>query len=55
MKTLTGILFFLIVISCKAQVIALEYEKSYIEANDEIPDDAYVKDINHILNPYERD
>lgn len=39
-------------LSCKAQIIPIEEHKNYLNNEIEIPDGAYIKDVNHLLDKF---
>jgi hypothetical protein len=50
MKNIIFIIFcFLAIVSCKAQIIAVEGFEDY---PNELPDGAYIKDVNNVLNKF---
>ena len=39
-------------LSCKAQIIPIEEQINYMNNEIEIPDGAYIKDVNNLFNKY---
>lgn len=42
----------LTIFGCKAQIIPVEEYRNYLDNEIEIPDGAYIKDVNNLLDKY---
>ncbi|CAL2087599.1 DUF6705 family protein [Tenacibaculum sp. 190524A05c] len=49
-KNITLLFIILISISCKSQIITIE---NLVDYNSDLPEGAYIKDVNNVLNKYE--